>query len=127
MPEIGTVKIPEARRHPGRSMPAVPVEPLLADRLGRDICADLATAERREWLVTNGIGGYASGMVAGRRRTRRTMGGCSYRFPIARGWSGSSRRCSTKKSSCQPMASARSRAGMRNSPSKRRSRANGWR
>jgi hypothetical protein len=36
-----------------------------AIRLGREICGDLHTAERREWLVTNGIGGYASGTVAG--------------------------------------------------------------
>jgi len=35
------------------------------ERLGRDLCADLATAERREWLVTNGAGAYASGTVAG--------------------------------------------------------------
>lgn len=32
---------------------------------GREICGDLANATRREWLVTNGIGGYASGTVAG--------------------------------------------------------------
>jgi predicted glycogen debranching enzyme len=32
---------------------------------GREICGSLATAERREWLVTNGIGGFASGTVAG--------------------------------------------------------------
>jgi predicted glycogen debranching enzyme len=32
---------------------------------GREACSDLVTAERREWLVTNGIGGYASGTVAG--------------------------------------------------------------
>ncbi len=32
--------------------------------LGRDICGDLEAAESREWLVTNGIGGYASGTVA---------------------------------------------------------------
>jgi predicted glycogen debranching enzyme len=44
----------------GRSTPALP-----DDRLGRDVCADLATAERREWLVTNGAGAYASGTVAG--------------------------------------------------------------
>jgi glycogen debranching enzyme len=31
---------------------------------GRDICGNLPTAERREWLVTNGIGGYAMGTVA---------------------------------------------------------------
>lgn len=33
--------------------------------LGREICSDLAAAESREWLVTNGIGGFASGTVAG--------------------------------------------------------------
>jgi predicted glycogen debranching enzyme len=33
--------------------------------LGRTTCADLSTAERREWLVTNGIGGFACGTVAG--------------------------------------------------------------
>ncbi|MEO0490234.1 MAG: glycogen debranching enzyme N-terminal domain-containing protein, partial [Cyanobacteria bacterium J06659_2] len=34
-------------------------------QFGRDICGDLAQAEQREWLVTNGIGGYACGTVAG--------------------------------------------------------------
>jgi predicted glycogen debranching enzyme len=32
---------------------------------GRDWCGDLATSGTREWLVTNGIGGYASGTAAG--------------------------------------------------------------
>ncbi len=32
---------------------------------GRDICNNLQTAASREWLVTNGIGGYASGTIAG--------------------------------------------------------------
>lgn len=32
---------------------------------GREICGDLAAAEHREWLVTNGIGGFASGTIAG--------------------------------------------------------------
>jgi predicted glycogen debranching enzyme len=40
---------------------------------GREICGDLAAAERREWLVTNGIGGYACGTVAG-TLTRRYHG-----------------------------------------------------
>ena len=34
-------------------------------RFGREICGNLEEAESREWLVTNGIGGYASGTVAG--------------------------------------------------------------
>ncbi len=40
---------------------------------GREICGDVGAAERREWLVTNGIGGYASGTVAG-LPTRRYHG-----------------------------------------------------
>jgi predicted glycogen debranching enzyme len=32
---------------------------------GRAFCGSLETAESREWLVTNGIGGYASGTIAG--------------------------------------------------------------
>lgn len=34
-------------------------------QFGRDICGHLTTAQQREWLVTNGIGGYACGTVAG--------------------------------------------------------------
>jgi len=43
---------------PGAGFPAV------VD-FGREICCDLAAAESREWLVTNGIGGYAFGTIAG--------------------------------------------------------------
>ncbi len=42
-------------------------------QFGREICGDLAANESREWLVTNGIGGYASGTVAG-SLTRRYHG-----------------------------------------------------
>ncbi len=42
-------------------------------QFGREICGDLAAAESREWLVTNGIGGYASGAIAG-SQTRRYHG-----------------------------------------------------
>jgi predicted glycogen debranching enzyme len=34
-------------------------------KLGREVCGNLEAAESREWLVTNGIGGYASGTIAG--------------------------------------------------------------
>ncbi|MGK7934907.1 MAG: amylo-alpha-1,6-glucosidase [Xenococcaceae cyanobacterium] len=34
-------------------------------KFGREICSNLKIAESREWLVTNGIGGYASGSIAG--------------------------------------------------------------
>jgi len=42
-------------------------------QFGREICGDLPAAEKREWLVTNGIGGFASGTVAG-VQTRRYHG-----------------------------------------------------
>ena len=40
---------------------------------GRDICGELENALRREWLVANGLGGYASGTLAG-VNTRRYHG-----------------------------------------------------
>jgi predicted glycogen debranching enzyme len=40
---------------------------------GREVCGNLATAESREWLCTNAIGGFASGTVAG-LLTRRYHG-----------------------------------------------------
>ena len=40
---------------------------------GREICGSLDIAEQREWLVTNGIGGFASGTVGG-NLTRRYHG-----------------------------------------------------
>jgi predicted glycogen debranching enzyme len=45
--------------------------PLIA--FGREVCGDLAAGLRREWLVTNGLGGYASGTLAG-PNTRRYHG-----------------------------------------------------
>lgn len=32
---------------------------------GREVCGNSSVAESREWLVTNGIGGFASGTIAG--------------------------------------------------------------
>lgn len=40
---------------------------------GREICSELEVVEQREWLVTNGIGGFASGTVSG-DLTRRYHG-----------------------------------------------------
>ena len=42
-------------------------------QFGRGIAGDLPAAEKREWLVTNGIGGFASGTIAG-LLTRRYHG-----------------------------------------------------
>jgi predicted glycogen debranching enzyme len=42
-------------------------------RIGRDLLSDPTVASRREWLVTNGIGGFASGTLSG-ALTRRYHG-----------------------------------------------------
>jgi predicted glycogen debranching enzyme len=55
----------EADRVPDCSHPLI--------EFGRQTCGDLPAAERLEWLVTNGIGGFASGTVAG-TLTRRYHG-----------------------------------------------------
>ncbi len=44
-----------------------------AIRFGREICGDLVQAERREWWLSNGVGGYAAGTIAG-TLTRRYHG-----------------------------------------------------
>src|SRR6202171_4954566 len=45
----------------------------MALHLDSETCRTLESAVRREWLVTNGLGGYASGTVAG-VNTRRYHG-----------------------------------------------------
>ncbi len=52
---------------------AEPEEIPAAISFGREICGQLEAAEQREWLATNGIGGFASGTVAG-HLTRRYHG-----------------------------------------------------
>jgi predicted glycogen debranching enzyme len=42
-------------------------------KFGREVCGNLETADAREWLVTNGIGGFASGTISG-NSTRRYHG-----------------------------------------------------
>src|SRR5882724_546254 len=68
----------EATRPAKRSSPAKKPreEKMTSDvtiSFGPAICNDLTAAEQREWLVTNGIGGFASGTVAG-SSTRRYHG-----------------------------------------------------
>ncbi len=58
------------RAMPGRET-SVLARPIVS--FGREICGDLASALRREWIVTNGLGGYASGTLAG-INTRRYHG-----------------------------------------------------
>ena len=54
--------------HSSAALPR-PVEPSILERphvaFGREIGGDLAAALQREWLVTNGLGGYASATVSG--------------------------------------------------------------
>src|SRR5207302_10922302 len=61
----------------GRSARGVKPPDTVLDRplvsFGPEFCGDLPSALRREWLVTNGLGGYASGTVAG-VNTRRYHG-----------------------------------------------------
>src|SRR5688500_6679129 len=68
---------PALRCAPPRDRPPCPTRHM-ADagaRLcwGREVTGDLAAAERREWLCANGIGGFASGTIAG-TQTRRYHG-----------------------------------------------------
>src|SRR5271166_3221889 len=56
-----------------RAVTADPLERLAPIRLGRETCGDLAAAERREWWIGNGLGGYAAGTVAS-TLTRRYHG-----------------------------------------------------
>lgn len=48
-------------------------EPLIGVTIPADVCRDVATALQQEWLVTNGLGGYAFGTLAG-ALTRRYHG-----------------------------------------------------
>ena len=73
-----TSKKNKAPRTPRKKSPApasanafIPEEARI--KFGREVCGNLETAEGREWLVTNGIGGFASGTIAG-NLTRRYHG-----------------------------------------------------
>jgi predicted glycogen debranching enzyme len=57
-------------RHSGRFDPRLSAEVV---RLGRQTLGELSAAARREWLVADGLGGYAMGTAAG-LRTRRYHG-----------------------------------------------------
>ena len=61
------------QRRPSRILERAGDSPESAITFGREVCNDLAVAERREWLVTNGIGGFAAGTVSG-NLTRRYHG-----------------------------------------------------
>src|SRR5713101_8372445 len=61
------------RKEAEMTPPRTAAKPVPGFEFGREICGDLGIAEQREWLVTNGIGGFASGTVAG-MPTRRYHG-----------------------------------------------------
>ncbi len=52
------VKSPTKERETGVALERAEVQ------FGREICGDIDAADAREWLVTNGIGGFASGTIA---------------------------------------------------------------
>ena len=69
---------PQAKRSPDprpdpHAGPQIDQRVPAAVDFGRETCGDLPSAERREWLVTNGLGGFACGTVAG-NLTRRYHG-----------------------------------------------------
>ena len=51
-------------RMPTRA-PRIPTKVPNAIRFGSEVCGDLIQAERREWWLANGLGGYAAGTIAG--------------------------------------------------------------
>ena len=57
----------------GSDQPAVALDVPRLVRFGRAVCGDLDQAERREWWLANGLGGYAAGTIAG-SLTRRYHG-----------------------------------------------------
>ena len=63
----------QAKRPLAEGLTGATSENGVAVSFGPEICNDLTAAEQREWLVTNGIGGFASGTVAG-SATRRYHG-----------------------------------------------------
>ena len=65
--EVATSKATAFEWRPGQVL----ADPVV--QFGRDIAGELPAAEKREWLVTNGIGGFASGTIAG-SLTRRYHG-----------------------------------------------------
>jgi len=56
-----------------RAKAKISASPNAQVEFGREICGVLDVAEQREWLVTNGVGGFASGTVSG-NLTRRYHG-----------------------------------------------------
>jgi predicted glycogen debranching enzyme len=69
-PQPASPSAKPAPADPAKNLPPVPEAEI---QFGRDICGDLDSAKVREWLVTNGIGGFASGTVAS-SATRRYHG-----------------------------------------------------
>ena len=45
--------------------PRIPSQVPNSIRFGSEVCGDLIQAERREWWLANGLGGYAAGTIAG--------------------------------------------------------------
>ena len=60
-------------KHSLPPLPAPPLANLTPIVFGPEICQDLEQAASKEWVITNGIGGYASSSIVG-MNTRRSHG-----------------------------------------------------
>src|ERR1700744_5489050 len=83
-PAAGSAPATPARRKTGAKAARAPRKKAAASttsyipedariKFGREVCGNLEPADGREWLVTNGIGGFASGTISG-NLTRRYHG-----------------------------------------------------
>jgi len=59
-----TILHDEADQWGGAGEPRNALDRLMPIRFGREICGELAAAERREWWIGNGRGAYAAGTLA---------------------------------------------------------------
>jgi len=73
--ELSKLNVPrvETMVPPPIPLPPLPLPNLRPIRCDRSVCQDIAEASSREWLITNGLGGYASSTVLG-LNTRRHHG-----------------------------------------------------
>jgi predicted glycogen debranching enzyme len=69
----GAVQAPGQDNASANSCHPLPLSAPSLMRFTRAICGDLSQAERREWWIANGLGGYAGGTIAG-SLTRRYHG-----------------------------------------------------
>ncbi|HTW98618.1 MAG TPA: amylo-alpha-1,6-glucosidase, partial [Acidimicrobiales bacterium] len=73
MPSLWPEVLMDAAHHDTAAPAGLPRASAPRAVFGREMCGDLDTSSRREWLLADGLGGYAMGTVPG-LRTRRYHG-----------------------------------------------------